>query len=107
MFVVSKKKIKKKYFNKNVNSTCVRGVEIKVTLYNSSHCQGNSLSDRWSHLAAIWADLHVFDMSADRFRTNSKTIKADSYIDIYHKVGNGFQCLCACVWIAVAKQAVT
>jgi len=45
MFVVSKKKIrKKKYFNKNVNSTCVRGVEIKVTLYNSAivraiHCQ--------------------------------------------------------------------
>ena len=44
MFVVSKKKIKKKYFNKNVNSTCVRGVEIKVTLYDSAivraiHCQ--------------------------------------------------------------------
>jgi hypothetical protein len=44
MAAVWKKKIKKKYFNKNVNSTCVRGVEIKVALYNSAivraiHCQ--------------------------------------------------------------------
>jgi hypothetical protein len=59
------------------------GLKLKLPSTILFHCQGNSLSDRWSHLAAIWADLHVFDMSADRFCKNSKTIKADRYIYIY------------------------
>lgn len=68
MFAPWKKEIKKEYFNKNVNSTCAPGVEIKVALCNSAivraiHCQISGVTSRQSEQTYTCSMCQIIDFA--------------------------------------------